>query len=197
MRAGERQGWSLWFSSGKRRQADSFRNRRERRDKWKEERRRKRKTTHNFQGFKMPEVAVNVLKGMDNYRTICLGGQLISMSIGSKFIVQTFCEVRLNYMNLTNEVRAPGIWILPNYRDLWQLTIGSRWLWAESLSEWEHDSGGTDPLNMGTEVWEEWISVQGSLTSSRELSKNGRWVGYGKLTGMVQDIEFQWSWVKR
>ena len=47
-------------------------------------------------GFMQPQVAMNIIKGQNNWDNLSnLGGQLVSLSIGSEIIVWASCELRI------------------------------------------------------------------------------------------------------
>ena len=47
-------------------------------------------------GLKEPQVAMDIIKGQNNWDNLSnLGGQLVSLSIGSEIIVWASCELRI------------------------------------------------------------------------------------------------------
>jgi hypothetical protein len=64
---------------------------REKRGRWRE-----RKKIQIPRGFKYPQVVMNIIKGWYNWANLSnLGGQLVSLSIGTEIIVWAFCESRI------------------------------------------------------------------------------------------------------
>ena len=58
-------------------------------------------------GFIQPRVAMIIIKGQNNWDSLSnLGGQFVSLSVGSEIIVWFFCELRIDwYIKLTDNYK--------------------------------------------------------------------------------------------